>query len=196
FYLPKIFGEEKYSVKYYAKVKNIEIVKRIKLLPEEKEDLHANDDYYKLTIDEIKPLPQLIVSKRWRRITFIPTTLSKLFSAKEINDLWCTSPIEEILYKKMKREKILAERQFFVYETKTPYCLDFAIFCRDGKLNIECNGEKYHSSKEARIKDRKRDNDLTSRGWSILRFSGEEINKDINSCIRQIKKTIKTLQGY
>ncbi|MCX8014843.1 MAG: hypothetical protein N2748_02375, partial [candidate division WOR-3 bacterium] len=50
FYLPKIFGEEKYSVKYYAKVKNIEIVKRIKLLPEEKEDLHANDDYYKLTI--------------------------------------------------------------------------------------------------------------------------------------------------
>ena len=70
----------------------------------------------------------------------------------------------------MKQEKILAERQFFIYDTQKPCCLDFAIFCKDGNLNVECDGEEFHSSKEAQIKDRKRDNDLTSIGWSILRF--------------------------
>ncbi|MEO0091757.1 MAG: hypothetical protein ABIK61_03490 [candidate division WOR-3 bacterium] len=155
FYLPRIFDEDKFSVKYYAQVKKIKIVKRIELLPDEKEHNRASDDYYKLIISELRRLPKPIVSKHWRRITFIPTTLSRLFSAEEINDLWCTSPIEEILYKKMKREKIPAERQFFVYETKTPYCLDFAIFCRDGKLNVECNGDEYHSQKKTKSKTAK-----------------------------------------
>jgi len=82
-----------------------------------------------------------------------------------------------------------------VYETEKPYCLDFAIFCKDGKLNIECDGEKYHSPQQIITRDRNRNNDLTSLGWSILRFSGKEINRDLPYCVRKIKRTIKTLNG-
>ena len=195
FYQPKVFAKDKWSVNYYAEVKNFEIVKRIELLPDEPKHVRSENEYYKITISELKKLPRPIPSRRWRRITFIPTTYNRLFEAKEINDLYCTTPIEEKMYRSLQKEKIPAERQLFVYDTKNPCCLDFAIFCKDGKLNVECDGEPYHSSKEAQIKDRKRDNDLTSIGWSILRFSGKEINQKPIDGIRQIRKTIKSLKG-
>jgi len=71
------------------------MIERVELLPDEPNHTRANEDYYKFTIDELKKLPRPIPSKRWRRIIFIPTTLNKLMEAKEINDLYHTSPIEE-----------------------------------------------------------------------------------------------------
>jgi very-short-patch-repair endonuclease len=195
FYQTRIFGDEKYSVNYYAEIKDIETAKRIELLPDEPKHIRANNDYYKLSISNLIKLPRPIPSLRWRRITFIPTTLNKLFNAQEINDLWCTSFIEDKIHKSLKQENINSERQYFVYDTEEPYCLDFAVFCKDGKINVECDGEKYHSSKQEIAKDRTRNNDLTSSGWSILRFSGKEINSDTKSCIRQIKQTIRLLKG-
>lgn len=195
FYQPKIFGDEKYSVNYYGKIKNFEIKKRIKLLPGETTHLRANKDYYKYTLESFKRLPHSIPSKKWRRIVFIPTTLKKLMEAEEINDLYHTSPIEEKIYTHFKKEKIPVERQLFVAEGGKRYCLDFGVFCKDGKIDIECDGEAYHSSKKDIIKDRDRNNELTSYGWSVLRFSGSEINKDPEKCIKKIKRTIKNLNG-
>ncbi|TES94424.1 MAG: DUF559 domain-containing protein [Candidatus Cloacimonadota bacterium] len=195
FYQPRIFGDERYAVNYYAKVKKVEILKRIDLLPDEPNHIRAKDDYYKFSIDDIKKLPHPIPSERWRRIVFIPTTFSRLMTAKEINELYYTSPIEEKLYEVIKKEKIPAERQLFVKEGNKRYCLDFGIFCKGGKINVECDGEKYHSSKIAQTKDRKRNNELASSGWTVLRFTGKEINKDAKACVKQIKKTIKTLEG-
>jgi very-short-patch-repair endonuclease len=196
FYQPKVFEAEKWSVNYYAEVLDLEIVKRIDLLPDESKHIRSGNKYYKITVGDLKALPNPIRSQRWRRITFIPTTFNQLFEAKEINDLYRTSPIEEKLYLSLKHEKIPVERQLFIYDTRQPCCLDFAIFCKDGNLNVECDGEEFHSTKEAQIKDRKRDNDLTSIGWSILRFSGKEINQSSKDCVRQIKRTIKLLKGF
>lgn len=195
FYQPKIFGDEKWSVNYYAEVKELEIVKRIDLLPDEPKHIRAIKDYYKFTIEELKKLPHFIPSKKWRRIVFIPTTLGKLMRAKEINDLYHTSPIEEKLYKTMKLYEVTPERQLFVKEGKTRYCLDFGIFCKEGKIDIECDGEVYHSSKDSQKKDRMRNNELASSGWLVLRFTGTEINRDAKACVKQIKKAIKTLNG-
>ena len=192
----KIFEAEKWSVNYYAEVLDLEIVKRIELLPDESKHIRSGNKYYKITVGDLKALPKPIRSRRWRRITFIPTTFNQLLEAKEINDLYRTSPIEERLYLSLKQEKIPAERQLFIYDTRKPCCLDFAIFCKDGNLNVECDGEEFYSTKEAQIKDRKRDNDLTSMGWSILRFPGKEINQSSKDCVRQIKRTIKLLKGF
>jgi len=195
FYQPSIFGEEKYAVNYYTKVKKIETVKRIDLLPDEPKHIRANADYYKFTIGNLKKLLHFIPSKKWRRIVFIPTTLNRLINAEEINDLYHTSPIEEKMYKMMKREQIPAERQLFVREERKRYCLDFGIFCKEGKINVECDGDTYHTSKEAIKKDRRRNNTLTSSGWTVLRYSGAEINRDTKTCVKEVKKNIKMLGG-
>lgn len=46
------------------------------------------------------------------------------------------------------------------------------------KLIVECDGFKYHNSKEAFTRDRKRDRLYKSKGYQVIRFSGTEIWKD------------------
>lgn len=196
FYFPKIFGETmRYKVNFYAQVKKVDIVKRIQLFPEEKEHLRANQDYYHFHLGKIKELPKPIPSLRWRRIVHIPTSCEKLFTAEEINDLYDTSPLEEKMYLEMKKREIPAERQFYVKVEGRFYCLDFGIFCKKGNIDVECDGEKYHILSEALTKDRERNNELTSFGWSVLRFTSKLINQSINNCFTKIERTIGHLGG-
>jgi very-short-patch-repair endonuclease len=54
---------------------------------------------------------------------------------------------------------------------------------------IECDGAAYHSSAAQKARDRRRQNELESLGWTVLRFSGSVINSDIDLCeplIRQV----------
>jgi len=195
FYQPKIFREEKWAVNYYAKIKDLEIVKRLELLPDEPKHIRAMANYYKFTIEELKRLPHPIPSKRWRRIVFIPTTLDRLMNAKEINDLYDISPIEEKIYEILKEDEVPAERQLFVHEGANTYCLDFGIFCKEGKIDVECDGKAYHTTQEDREEDRLRNNELASYGWIVLRFTGSEINQNVRKCVKKIKNAIMSLKG-
>ena len=196
FYFPGCFNKEfQHQVNYYAKVLKINTLKRIQLFPNEPKHKNADKNYYQLHLGKIKELPDPIPSKKWRRIIHIPTSKQKLFTAKEINDLWDTSPLEEKMYQALKKQKIAAERQVYVQVGGKKYYLDFGIFCRKGKIDVECDGEKYHILPEALTKDRQRNNQLTSFGWLVLRFSGKEIIHDIKKCVSIISKTIYNLGG-
>ena len=188
------FGKEKCIIKHYGTIENIEIVKRIELLPNEKKHYKRDEDYYKIFMKDMNILKNPIPSKRQRKIIFINTTLKKLLSASEINDLYNESPLEDILWISMKENKIVAERQYFVNSGKNFYCLDFAAFCKKGSLNIECDGDSYHINKEKAITDNKRDNYLTKKGWSILRYSTTQIH-NTDECISEIKESIHRKGG-
>jgi len=196
FYFPSVFGEAmRYRVSFYAEVKRVDIVKRIELFPEEKEHPRINEDYFQFHLEKIKKLGKPIPSLRWRRIVHIPTSREKLFGAKEINDLYDTSPLEEKMYLEMKKRKIWAERQVYVRVGEKNFCLDFEIPCHKGKIDVECDGEAYHTLPEALAKDRQRNNQLNSLGWNALRFSGKEINRTLRECLRTIEITIGNLGG-
>ena len=196
FYFPSVFGKElQYRVSYYANVQRIDIVKRIQLFPKEPEHPRAQKDYYQFHLGKVDKLPRSIPSKRWRRIVHIPTSREKLFSAREINDLYDTSPIEEKMYREMKEREIEAERQVFVKAGGQNYCLDFALFCDKGNIDVECDGERYHILPKALARDRERNNQLTSFGWRVLRFSGKEINRTLQHCFKVIERTIGNLGG-
>ena len=196
FYFPKAFGDKyQYKVVYYAPVLDIKIKKRIKLFPEEPGHKRASEDYFQFYLGPIKELPKPIPSKRWRRIIHIPTSLEKLLSAGEINDLWDTSPLENKMYQELKKREIEAERQYYVKVGGEIYCLDFGIFCKKGNIDLECDGERYHVLPEALTRDRQRNNQLTSFGWSVLRFSGKEIRQAIGDCFKIIERTIRNLGG-
>ena len=197
FYFPKVFGKEyQYKVSYYAEVSKVGVVKRIELFPEEPEHKKAGEEYFQFHLGSIEELPKPIPSKRWRRIVHIPTSREKLFNAEEINDLYDTSPLEEKMHEEMKRRKIEAERQVYIKVGRKFFCLDFGIFCRKGNIDLECDGEKYHILPEALTSDRQRNNQLTSCGWSVLRFSGKEIFHSIGDCFKVIEKKIDNLGGF
>jgi very-short-patch-repair endonuclease len=196
FYFPSVFGEGlQYKVHFYAGVSGVDVVKRVSLFPDEPEHKRAEKNYFQFHLREIKNLPQPIPSLRWRRIIHIPTSYKKLLTAREINDLYDTSPIEEKMYREMKRGKIPAERQLFVKVDDRYYSLDFGVFCKRGMIDLECDGERYHILPGAITRDRRRNNELTSSGWNVLRFSGKEIRESPESCIRILNKTIRGLGG-
>jgi very-short-patch-repair endonuclease len=195
FYQTKLFGDERWAVNWYAAVCGLTRAKRRDLLPQEPDHPRAGAEYYRVEIGDLIRLPQPIPSRRWRRIIFIPTSLERLLRAREINDLFKLSPIEERLYFTLKDAGLSAERQFFVREEGLGFMLDMALFCRDGALDIECDGEAYHSGRDKAEDDRERDNALTTAGWHILRFSGRRIMRDPDRCLETVRRTVRRLGG-
>jgi very-short-patch-repair endonuclease len=195
FYQPRLFGDERYAVNWYARVRGISKVTRRELLPDEPRHAHAGAEYYRCELGELTRLPHPIPSRRWRRIVFIPTSLERLLHAEEINDLFKVSPIEDRLYFTLKDSGLATERQYFVREESSGYMLDMAVFCRDSNLDIECDGEAYHAGRDKAEQDRERDNALTTAGWHILRFSGRRILRDPDRCVETVKRTVARLGG-
>lgn len=196
FYQTKVFGSERYSVRYYARVIDVREAFRWQLFPDEPINDKTNRRYYQLVLSPLEQLPQAIPSLRWRRIVFIPTTWEKFHSATEINDLYDDSPLEDRLWSELKRRKIEAQRQYFVPTRKRHYFLDFAIFCHAGKLDVETDGDTWHADPERIPLDNERNNDLTGLGWSILRFNGKQIREaTVDYCIPEIMKSVNRLDG-
>ena len=78
FYQTKIFGPEAYAINYCATVRGIREVSRMDLFPDTPRDHpKVNRRYYQLLLGDLQPLPRPIVSRRLRRIVFIPTTSAK-----------------------------------------------------------------------------------------------------------------------
>jgi len=195
FYQTRLFGDERWAVNWCAPVRGISVVTRRELLPDEPAHPRAGAEYYKVELGELTRLPHSIPSRRWRRIVFIPTSLERLLHALEINDLFRVSPIEDKLYFTLGDAGLPAERQYFVREGGSGYMLDMAVFCRDSNLDIECDGEAYHSGRDKAEQDRERDNTLTTAGWHILRFSGRRILRDTGHCLETVKRTVHRLGG-
>ena len=146
FYQTKEFGDEGCAVNYFARVLHIRQVTRRDLLPDESDSQKAGHKYYQLMLSPLERLAHPILSRRLRRIVFIPTTLEKLARAVEINDLYDASPLEDRLWAVLKLQGIPAERQEFVDINGRLYELDFAVYCANGNLDIETDGDTWHAN--------------------------------------------------
>ena len=195
FYHTKEFGQDAYSIRWYGEVENISIVKRKKLLPEIQNNPKANDEYYKIEFGELHPRAVPIKSNCPRRILFIPTTLWHFERASEINEVFYEGRLEEEFWKALRDEKITAERQYFVGADARAFFLDFAVFCRLRNIDIECDEDKFHLGEENVKRDKKRNNILESLGWSVLRFTTDEILMSLKEVINQVRKTINQSGG-
>lgn len=92
------------------------------------------------------------------------------------------SPIEEMLGKELEALGL----SFRIQEPIGPYFAD--IYFPDQKLVIECDG-KVH--RERRSYDLQRDKYMRERGYSVLRFSGNEIHDSPGICAFRIQGMIK-----
>jgi very-short-patch-repair endonuclease len=196
FYQTKVFGDEAYTVNYYGRVRDIRVVRRCELFPDEFPNPKSDRRYYQISLKSLERLPHPIYSRRWRRIVFIPTTLEKFTRAVEINDLFDASPLEDRLWAELKRLKIAAERQWDLKVGGAWYFLDFAVFCANGRIDIETDGDTWHADPKRIPEDNRRDNALQSVGWRVLRFNGCQIRESLTAyCIPKITDTINSLDG-
>ena len=196
FYQTKAFGGQAYAVNYVCEITDIETSRRCELFPDQPLDERSERLYYKITFDRLCPLPNPIPSKRFRRVVFITTTIRKLKAAAEINDLFDDSPLENKLWGALKRVRIPAERQEPVRAQAQRFYLDFAIYCAKGKLDVETDGDTWHSNSERAAVDNLRDNYLQSDGWTLLRFNTPQVREQLSDyCVPTIAETVNTLGG-
>jgi hypothetical protein len=134
FYFTKAFGDEKWSIRWYAPVRGHELVRRRDLLPDEHDHPRADEAYYKLQLGPLMQLELPIHSLRWRRITFIETSWDRFTAAEEINDLYASGA--DGLFVTLKDEGFWPEREFEIREGGVEYVVDLAIPCQDGTVTI------------------------------------------------------------
>lgn len=136
FYFSKVFAEMAWSVRYVAPVLRFELARRRDLLPDETSHPRAEDWYYRIVLGPLEPLPRPIPSRRLRRLTFLPTTLGRLLSAEEINDLWIREPLEERVWRALKGAGLRPESAFEVKDAGMRYEMPIAIPCAQGGVGV------------------------------------------------------------
>ena len=195
FYQTKIFGTDGWAVNFAADIHERETMTRLQLFPEQTHHVRANERYLKLHLGEVRRLETPIISRRGRRIVFIETTRAKFDCARELNDLWHASPLEDTLWEVLKAERIEAERQVYEAVGGKHYFLDFALFCQNGRVDVECDGDTWHATPQQIPLDNARNNNLEKKGWAVLRFNGKQLTEDLGGCLRVIRETANRYGG-
>jgi hypothetical protein len=147
FYFTAAFGEQGYAVHYYARRLGHELVTRRDLLPEEPDHPQAEEPYYKLQLGPLQKREPPIVSRRWRRITFIHTTWDRFEAAEEINDLFAEGgEFVDRLYHALRDAGLYPERYYPVKESDVEYVASLAVPCRGGVLVVDVDsGSSTHA---------------------------------------------------
>jgi very-short-patch-repair endonuclease len=198
FYQGKVYGkEDAYKIRYFGEVEHIDIVPRKELFPNDMENQYkAERLYYRLQLKSLEERPKPIVSYRPRRLVFIPTTMHKFVHAEQINDLFDGSSLEDRLWSALKHIDILAERQWKIIVKRRKYYLDFAVFCRDGKLAIETDGYTTHYDSMNQIDyDTWRQNEIELDDWRFLHYTRRQVKDDWTPYLNQIRQKIEQLGG-
>lgn len=196
FYFPKAFGEQRYTVAYYAPVTGVAVVSRRALFPAETANGRSEQPYYKISLGPVQELARPIVSYRGRRLLFVPTTWAKLTGAEEINDLFHESPLEDVLWRELKRQNLPAERQYLLRTNGRNWLCDFAFFCANGTVDVECDGDTYHMHPEAVRYDKARNNEIAAGAdWDVLRFTTRNLTQELPHTMRLVKQKIDRLGG-
>ena len=202
FYQTKAFKNDPFTIRWYGEVSNIREVTRLELFPDTPSNhKKINRRYYQLFVRNLRPLEKPIRSHRPRRLLFIPTSAKKFYGAMlqpqpEINQLFNESPLEDLLFNRLIKERIYPERQYVVENGSKKWRLDFAVFCKTTNLDIETDGMQYHYSTTAqKLYDNTRNNDLHSKEWKALRFPTHEITDEMDTVISKIKTAIDNHGG-
>ncbi len=189
--------EEAFKIRYFGEVGQIDIFRGKELIPKYADNPEkAEKLYYRLKLKTLEERPQPILSYRPRGLIFISTTLEKFTLAGQINDLFDDSPLEDRLWKVLKRKNILAERQWKLVIRERNYFLDFAIFCRNGKLAVETEGYTTHYKSTSQIDyDAWRQNEIEIDDWRFLHYTSKQIREEQTPYLAQIQDEIHQLGG-
>lgn len=195
FYQPASFGRLGKRVQYYARVLSSRTVKRIDLLPREQNHPRAHEDYLRIKFAWIKKLSRPIRNIIPRRVSFGFTTLKSLLKAGDILELYGVAPTEQIVERGLHRLGIKTKKEFYISKAGRRYRLDLAVFCRNGRIAIECDNRKAHSSGVQIDKDKMKDEFLKRNGWHAIRLTERDITERLDYCLGLVARAVDKLGG-
>ena len=111
FYRTRAFGTERWQITFIAPVLRYDIMPRRALLPDEPNHPRAAELYYRIALGPVERLVRPIPSRRLRRITFIPTTLERLRTARDVTDLWLADDAATLVWGTFRDAALKATRR-------------------------------------------------------------------------------------
>jgi very-short-patch-repair endonuclease len=95
---------------------------------------------------------------------------------------------ERRLYEAMRGRGLEAEPQYEIAGRR----LDFALFLRDVKLDVEVDGRQWHQDADGnrKLDDYWRDHQLRSLGWRVRRFWVDDLHNDLEGCLDLIERDL------
>ena len=112
FYQTSAFGaDHRWKIEWLAPVRGHELSTRVELFRDEPDHPRAKEEYYKVQIGGLLPLPAPIYASYWKRFTFLYTTGALLSAAHELKDLVVKSEERELLWKAL-RERAEKSQQY------------------------------------------------------------------------------------
>jgi len=196
FYQPDCFKAEGKRITCYAEVAGCAILRRLDIFPDEPGNPAAGQLYLKYSLGPLLRLPRAVLNTSGTRVCFGYAPLSRLRRAAELLGVFDVVPVENLMCAALKAAGLAFRREYVVLRGgRVKYRLDFALFSKKGKLDIECDGCSFHSPPAQRAKDAARDNWLKRRGWTTLRFGEHEVLNGAKVCVKEIKTAIKLSGG-
>lgn len=117
FYQAAPFGPEHcWKIETIAEVRGHELTTRAELLRDEPDHPRAHEEYYKVQLGSLEKLPEPVIARRWRRITFLYTTGELLRSAATVNDLVVRQEDDRQILWRTLRDRALQAGQYQPYE--------------------------------------------------------------------------------
>lgn len=114
FYQTNAFGDAGARIQYVAPVRGHELITRAALLRDQPDHPHAREEYYRIQLGPLATLPEPILSREWRRITFFYTTGEYLRLAESVEDLVVRSEDRKLLWRSLRERAI----QSHLYQTE------------------------------------------------------------------------------
>ncbi len=98
-----------------------------------------------------------------------------------------------MIARRLKQLGIKTRPEFPITIRGKRFRIDFAIFCAQGKIAIECDNAKAHANKVQKAKDKVKDFYLRRDGWRVIRLKERDIVERLDWCMDRIHKTAQLL---
>lgn len=182
FYQTGAFGpkEESHTITWYAPVQRYRLLTRSELLPDEAEHPRAQYYYFRIDIGPLKRLDSPVPATKFRRVTFIHTTLDRLLQAQDITQLRRDDDPFDALWQALRDNRLRPLPNRLVGD----WPADIALRARNGYLGIRY-GEESDALRDGRLPER----------WRLLRMSPSQIAADLPGCLRRIAAELIDLGG-
>ncbi len=105
--------------------------------------------------------------------------------ARRLEESGFHGPLELALHDRLRKEGIAVRKDVEV----GPHRLGLAVEHGGVRLDIEYDGAAFGTGKDEHAR---RDRDIRSAGWTVLRFSPRELSRDLEPCLERIRERIKT----
>lgn len=132
-------------------------------------------DYFPVMVDSYDP----VLHNSWKPgVSELPIDLKKT-----------ESPIEKMFLNAAKSFGVKLTPQVHIGKYRVDFQLDGT------QILIELDGHGYHASREERESDASRDRELFQKGYTVIRFTSDEIFRNVNKCIDQLITIIDYKEG-